>query len=388
MLILSLAAGCTVAPMPTHTAEPTPAHTPTPTHTAEPTATHTPTPTHTPLPKATNIPTPTSTPEPTATRTPTPTHTPEPTATHTPTPTHTPLPTATHTPTPTSTPEPTATRTPTPTRTPEPTATHTPTPMHVPEPTATYTPTPMHVPEPTATYTPTSTPTAEEALSGYIPWYNDPPYPLALMPILEIWHRDPDLGRELAQSPWIADGLGQWEDDAIYGLGHLADYDLVLARQVLAYTMEEPVRSRNTLLLSTLGRMISDHRDTFELLIGQPWFTDGLDAEERAFITAVSHTTGIDELYRDMLSERYSRSATISLPLAGPIDLWVFSNDDPPPSEDITAVVERGARGRRKDHGSAVPPDRPHRPVTERRRIRHRIRWSELGRFNGISEGR
>ena len=210
------------------------------------------------------------------------------------------------------------------------------------------TPAPTATPAPAPTATPDPTPAREEsienALAEYIPWYSDPPYPLAVAPIREIWHRDSELGRVLAQAPWIADGLGHWEDDAVYGLGHLADYDLTLARQMLAYTMEEPVQSRNTLLLSTLGRMLSQHRDTFELLIAQPWFTDGLDAGERAFITAVSHTTGVDELYRGLLAERFSQSATISLPLAGAVNLWVFSNDALP-NEEILEVVERGTRG-------------------------------------------
>ena len=159
-------------------------------------------------------------------------------------------------------------------------------------------PTATPIPDPTATPIPvaTSEELMEKALSEHIPRYSDPPYPLALAPIREIWQRDSDLGRELAQAPWIADGLANWEDDAVYGLGHLGDYDPALARRIFAYTMEEPVRSRNTLLLSTLGHMLSEHRETFELLISRPWFADGLDAVERAFITAVSHTTGVDGL--------------------------------------------------------------------------------------------
>lgn len=221
------------------------------------------------------------------------------------------------------------------------------------------TPTPLPkatpVPAPTATPTPTREELMERALSEYIPWYSDPPHPLALVPIREIWQRDSDLGRELAQAPWITDGLEQLEDDAVYGLGHLADYDPVLARRVLAYTMEEPVQDRSTLLLSTLGRMLSQHRDTFELLIAQTWFADGLNPEERAFITAVSHTTGIDRLYRGLLTERYSRSETILLPLAGEVTLWVFSNDAPPPNENILTVVERGARGAERIMAAPFP---------------------------------
>ena len=107
-----------------------------------------------------------------------------------------------------------------------------------PMPTATPTLAATPVPTPMPTPTPTSEEPMEKALSEYIPWYRDPPYPLALVPIREIWQRDSDLGRELAQSPWTADGLANWEDDAVYGLGHLAGYDPALARRMLACTTQ------------------------------------------------------------------------------------------------------------------------------------------------------
>ena len=115
-------------------------------------------------------------------------------------------------------------------------------------------------------------------------------------------------------------------------------------------------RSRNTLLLATLGRMSAQHTETFELLVGQPWFTDGLDAEERAFIIAVSHTTGVEDLYRSLLADRFGRSAAISLPLAGEVTIWVFSNDDAPALNDhVLAAVERGVRGAERLMGAPYP---------------------------------
>ena len=93
------------------------------------------------------------------------------------------------TPSPLSTP--TATLTPTPTSTPTqfpiPTPTATPTPS--PTPTATPTPTAIATPTPTPTLTPEEE--AHAALSQLLPWYDDPPYPLAVVPILEVWVRDP-----------------------------------------------------------------------------------------------------------------------------------------------------------------------------------------------------
>ena len=177
------------------------------------------------------------------------------------------------------------------------------------------------------------------------------------MPILEVWLRDPEFGRDLAQSPWITDGIDRLEDDAVYGLGLLYDYDPPLARRLLAYASEEPAQSRNTMFLGGLYAMLlNGHRDKFESLIAQPWFTDGLDAGERAFITTLGNTTGIDALYGDLLaSPPAARSKTISLPLAGEVTLWAFHNASPPPDEDLLGMMERGVRGAERFMGAPFP---------------------------------
>ncbi len=229
----------------------------------------------------------------------------------------------------------------------------------------TVTPTPVSTCPPTTRpfTTPTPTPslipaeTAHAALSQLLPWYSNPPYPGAVQPILEIWLRDPEFGRDLAQARWITDGINRLEDDAIYGLGRLYDHDPALARRLLAYASEEPVQSRNTMFLGSLHEMLlNNHQDKFELLIAQPWFTDGLDAEERAFIVAVQKTTGLDETYEGLLtSPRITRSKTISLPLAGEVKLWVFYNDAVLLAESILAAIERGARGVERLMGAPFP---------------------------------
>ena len=193
-------------------------------------------------------------------------------------------------------------------------------------------------------------------LSQLLPWYDDLPYPGALAPILEIWFRDPELGRDLAQALWIADGLNRLEDDAIYGLGSVYDHDPALARRLLAYASKEPAQSRNTMFLGSLNAMLlNGHRDKFESLIAQPWFMDGLSAEERAFITAVEKVTGLDALYEGLLASHSTQSKTISLPLAGETTLWVFSNEPPLTDERLLEAVERSVRGVERLMGAPFP---------------------------------
>lgn len=217
---------------------------------------------------------------------------------------------------------------------------------------------PAPVPAPAPAPAPSPEETAAEVLSGLIPWFASPPddgHSYSVQPILDVWLHDAELGGELARAPWLADGIGRLEPNAIYGLLALAERDPALARRMLAYSSEEPVRSRNVLLLNTLGEMSWESPESFELLIRQPWFTDGLDPEERALITALDKTVGVESLYRDLLASHATQSRTISLPLAGEVDLWAFHHDSFPPDEDLLALMEQSVRGAEKLVGAPFP---------------------------------
>ena len=189
---------------------------------------------------------------------------------------------------------------------------------------------------------------------SYSPGTTHPLTPGAVIPIVEVWLRDAAFGRDLAQANWVADGIKRLEGDPIYGLGLLYDYDPALARRMLAYSAEEPARDRNTMFLGALWSLMTHDPDKFELLIAQPWFTDGLDGEERAFIVAIDKITGVDWLYADLLtSPRVTRSKVVMLPLAGEVTIWTFFNKLP--SGDLPATVERGVRGAEALMGAPFP---------------------------------
>ena len=187
-----------------------------------------------------------------------------------------------------------------------------------------------------------------------LPWYENPAFPGAGIPIVEVWLRDAAFGRDLAQANWIADGIKRLENDPIYGLGLLYDYDPALARRMLAYSAEDPAWDRNTMFLGALWSLMTYDPDKFELLISQPWFTDGLDAEERAFIVAIDKITGVDALYTDLVTlPRHTRSQVITLPLAGDVTIWAFSNK--PLGAEFLEAAERGLRGAEALMGAPFP---------------------------------
>ena len=113
------------------------------------------------------------------------------------------------------------------------------------------------------------------------------------------------------------------EPNAVYGLLRLYDWDPELAWQVLNYSIEDPVRSRNVLILNALGDMTWQNPDSFQLLLEQPWFIDGLDAEERAFIIALQKIADPGDMYNDFLRERVPLRSR-----ASGVDIWVFHHSD------------------------------------------------------------
>ncbi len=203
---------------------------------------------------------------------------------------------------------------------------------------------------------PTLTPeeAAHAALSQLLPWYDDPPYPLAVVPFVEVWLRDPDLGRDLAQAPWVIDGItAPLEHNTPYGLGNLYDHDPVLARRALAYSTEEPVRTRNIHILNVLGDMARDDPDSLKLLQAQEWFADGLSPEERAFVIVLEKVAYHDTLYPDLLAERFTLETTVDLPLSGEIVLWAFGRD--PIEGNVLEAMGHGALAAERVMASPFP---------------------------------
>ena len=239
--------------------------------------------------------------------------------------------------------------------TPAPTAGATPAPTAPPAPTPGATPTAAATPA--ATATPSSTLTPEEAaraaLARLLPWYDDPPYPLAALPVVEVWLKDPRLGHELARAPWLQDGLDPLETSAVYGLSHLYDWDADLARRVFAHSVEEPVRTLNVDTLSALGEMAWLYPAALRLVQAHEWFADGLSMEERAFVIVLWRVVENDAIFADLLDGRSTLATTVDLPLSGTVGLWAFGHI--PVEGDVLGAMEDGARAAERVMASPLP---------------------------------
>ena len=152
-----------------------------------------------------------------------------------------------------------------------------------------------------------------------------------------------ELAERLLGYTWLADGVSQRESNGISTLADIAHVNLELARQVVGMgILDDPLRDRDLHAITSLSRLIGT--DDLALLTSHPWFTDGLSDEETAFLVVTNRDQHSDIQYRDFLRTHFTRSATISLPLAGDVDLWVFWHNPFPDSDDTIELIEDAAR--------------------------------------------
>ncbi len=152
-----------------------------------------------------------------------------------------------------------------------------------------------------------------------------------------------ELAERLLRYSWLTDGISQRESDGINSLADIARVDLELARQVVGMgILDDPLRDRDLHAITSLRRLVET--DDLALLTSQPWFTDGLSDEETAFLVVTNRDQHSDSQYRDFLRTHFTRSATISLPLAGDVDLWVFWHLPFPESDDTVELIEDAVR--------------------------------------------
>ena len=152
-----------------------------------------------------------------------------------------------------------------------------------------------------------------------------------------------ELAEQLLGYSWLADGVSQRESNSIISLAAIAHVNHELARQIVGMgILDDPLRDRDLHAITSLNRLIET--DDLALLTSQPWFTDGLSDEETAFLAVANRDQHSDTMYRDFLRTHFTRSATISLPLAGDVDVWVFWYLPFPDSDDSIELIEDAVR--------------------------------------------
>ena len=164
---------------------------------------------------------------------------------------------------------------------------------------------------------------------------------------------DSDMAKRLASSPWIRDGVARHEAFALDSLAAMTDWNPEFARRIAEYSLDATARNRNVYLITAMHRIRSFNEDGFNRVIDSSWFTDGLDDEERAFLTALGYT-GSPE-FDDLLESRSALSTTFSLPMSGEVSVWIFRSGSSPLDENLLSIVEGGARIAERFMGTPFP---------------------------------
>ena len=144
---------------------------------------------------------------------------------------------------------------------------------------------------------------------------------------------------------------------ALLGLRFLAEEDTELAWK-LAQSLNNQTRDLLPLYVLDSLWSIGIDVDAFRQLTSQQWFVDGLDDEEAALVVILGNG-GIFQsnplLYQDMLHSRFTQTRTISLPLAGEVEVYIIQDYPFPPDEDLLSVIEDAARVSEEFLGAPFP---------------------------------
>ena len=170
---------------------------------------------------------------------------------------------------------------------------------------------------------------------------------------------DVELARLIANQSWMADRITWFKSKAIGAIEHIAKVDLNMAKKVLEEPfMEPPFRDRDAFALVGLSQLVTDSPpwNVMSLVVGQPWFKDGLDDNEAALFKVIGSSGYIDDDFRRALIEtHYIVSTSIDLPLAGEMGFVAIRHTPFPEGDDTLALMETGVRAMEGFMGEPFP---------------------------------
>ena len=181
------------------------------------------------------------------------------------------------------------------------------------------------------------------------------PTSYALLSLTRLAESSVELAILAATSPWMNDGVTNYEAAGMAALGNLAKQDLALTRQLLNYTLTPSATAIDVLLLDSIEWMRYEDPQEFHVLVNQPWYLDGLDATERAFIVGIPWFAA--EQFFQNPDSRYYRSITTTLPISGETTLWAFDFRPLPEGEDVLELAAEAARELERFMGMPFPID-------------------------------
>ena len=170
------------------------------------------------------------------------------------------------------------------------------------------------------------------------------PYTLQFLSTLA--HKDTALAGQIAALPWLVDGITQEESAAVLRLNELADVDITLTRKLVSQAwLSDSGKTSAEHVLSSLGILARSHEELLNELTSQTWFADGIERDEAAFVVTLGQAAADSpDLFTDLLRTHHMQTRTVSLKLAGEVNIWIIQNTPFPPNDDSLTVIEDSAR--------------------------------------------
>lgn len=157
--------------------------------------------------------------------------------------------------------------------------------------------------------------------------------------------------------PWFTDSVTEGEWSTVAKLGSIASEDLDLALWLSKLPLSEGLEN---LVLKAFYLLVANEPDVVSQITSQPWVQDEIDEKEMAFMVALlgeasSSTYGNYALFEALLEGHYTQSKTVSLPVTGDVNIWVFQSAPFSSGEDVATVIEEIARTIEGFVGSPLP---------------------------------
>ena len=138
--------------------------------------------------------------------------------------------------------------------------------------------------------------------------------------IRDVAQIDRAMAQRIAGAPWLSDGVNDDELQAVVELRGAASRWPEVAPLLATIPDQTGDLMQDTLFSLLLA--IEPYPVRFEWLLSQPWVQDGLTAEEAALIVTLRRAVASQEFFEDLAQNGQVWSETISLPLAGEVDLF------------------------------------------------------------------
>ena len=166
----------------------------------------------------------------------------------------------------------------------------------------------------------------------------------------DIASKDIELAKSVTGSLWFSGGVAVDESGAVASLANMASVNLELARLIAGspWFADGQPRKLRDYLLRALWFLATSGQDALRRVTDRGWFRNGLSEEEAALVVVLEAESKDGEaLFTDLLEGHHVRSNTLSLPLAGEVNVWVFQStpfwrdeDIPTAIGDITRTIE------------------------------------------------